>query len=112
LVFGKLNKLGGYELSIIRWLEKWYQSNCDTGWEHVYGVKISTIDNPGWIVKIDLVDTSLKDRAFESINVDNGNDDWIVCRVNSNVYEGVGDPSKLEEILKVFKEWSDKHGNL
>ena len=92
-------------MNIINWLEKWYQSNCDTEWEHAYGIKINTLDNPGWIVEIDLADTPLKDKVFENIKIDNGNEDWIICCVNNDVYTGSGDTAKLEEILNMFKEW-------
>ncbi|MEU4549059.1 Imm53 family immunity protein [Nonomuraea dietziae] len=40
-------------------LQSWYASCCDDDWEHSYGVTIGTLDNPGWCMKIDLVDTSL-----------------------------------------------------
>ena len=92
-------------MSILNWLEKWYQSNCDTNWEHVYGVKIDTLDNPGWGVKINLSDTPLGGKEFKEIYINNGDNDWINCRISNNVYEGAGDPFKLEEILKIFKEW-------
>ena len=36
------------------WLERWYQAQCDGDWEHHSGVTIETLDNPGWLVKIDL----------------------------------------------------------
>ena len=71
----------------------------------MYGVKIDTLDNPGWGVKIDLSDTQLEGKTFENIDTDNGNDDWIMCRVVDGVYEGAGDPFKLEEILRIFKKW-------
>jgi len=92
-------------MSTIKWLEKWYQSNCDSNWEHVYGVKIETLDNPGWHVKINLADTLVEEKAFNKIYIDKGDNDWITCRVNNNVFEGGGDSGKLEEILEVFKIW-------
>lgn len=46
-------------MNMIAWLSEWYKSNCDGDWEHYYGIKIDTIDNPGWKVDIDLVDTYL-----------------------------------------------------
>ena len=46
------------ELSNIEWLQQWYQKNCDGEWEHLYGIEIETLDNPGWHVKIDLEETS------------------------------------------------------
>jgi len=92
-------------LNILNWIEKWYHSNCDTDWEHVYGIKISTLDNPGWMISIDLADTPLIGKIMESVDINNGDDDWIVCRVNNDIYEGFGDPFKFEEILKIFKKW-------
>jgi len=41
----------------LRALEDWYASVCDGDWEHTYGVKIGTLDNPGWTVDIDLRQT-------------------------------------------------------
>lgn len=37
----------------------WYVRECDDDWEHSYGVKIDTLDNPGWTIAIDLRETSL-----------------------------------------------------
>ncbi|WP_203237204.1 Imm53 family immunity protein [Streptomyces gilvosporeus] len=31
-------------------LTAWYTSQCDGGWEHEYGIRIETLDNPGWSV--------------------------------------------------------------
>ena len=33
----------------------------------LYGVRIDTVDNPGWSVEIDLTDTYLEDVPFDSI---------------------------------------------
>lgn len=91
----------------LKWLENWYKSNCDGDWEHCYGVRISTLDNPGWSVKINLMETDLEDKIFEKINIDNGDDDWIVCFIQDGKFNGVGDPDKLEKILEIFKEWAE-----
>ncbi len=40
-------------------LEQWFRSMCNGDWEHTYGIKILTLDNPGWIVAIELRDTPL-----------------------------------------------------
>ena len=32
-------------MSLIRWLEEWYKSQCDGDWEHLFGVEIGTLDN-------------------------------------------------------------------
>ncbi len=44
----------------IAFIEAWYVSHCDGEWEHEFGIRIATIDNPGWHLEIDIVDTSLR----------------------------------------------------
>jgi hypothetical protein len=39
-------------------LQRWYLGECNGDWEHSYGVRIDTLDNPGWIVTIDLHETN------------------------------------------------------
>ena len=34
----------------VQTLDEWYQRRCDGLWEHRYGVKIETCDNPGWLM--------------------------------------------------------------
>ena len=92
-------------MNILCWLMNWYQLNCDGDWEHLYGIKIDTIDNPGWSVDIDLIDTPLENKVFKKIKINSSNDNWIICRVENNIYKGDGDPSKLEKILTIFKKW-------
>ena len=94
-------------MNILSWLEEWYSSNCDADWEHFYGVKIETLDNPGWSVKIDLMDTPFENRVFEEYEIDNGDYDWIRCWVKDHIFYGVGDSHKLEMIIKKFKEYTD-----
>ncbi len=94
-------------MSNLKWLERWFKSNCDGDWEHSYGVTISTLDNPGWAVKINLIETSLEYKKFERIKIDNGDDDWIVCWVEEGSFNGAGDTEKLFAILEIFKNWAD-----
>jgi len=92
-------------MDILCWLQNWYHSNCDGGWEHLYGVKILNTDNPGWSVTIDLEDTEMSDKLFEKVEYDNGDDDWFFCLVKNNAFKGAGDSHKLIKILEVFKNW-------
>ena len=41
-------------MDILQDLAKWYTAQCNGEWEHSCGLKIDTLDNPGWIVTIDL----------------------------------------------------------
>ncbi|WP_119681272.1 immunity 53 family protein [Indioceanicola profundi] len=90
----------------LQWLLNFFSSQCDGDWEHTYGVTIRTIDNPGWIVKIDLYETILADRSMPSVDRLRTEDDWIMCDVRDDKFIGAGGVSNLMEILEVFMEWS------
>ena len=103
-------------MTTIERIQDWYSKQCDGDWEHTWGVKIDTLDNPGWIVKIDIIETDLKDEQFSVVQKgmpdDNPSDtDWMCCTVKDNVFIGAGDPSKLEAILKAFLKWKDSVAN-
>lgn len=89
------------------WLNQWFKSYCDGDWEHGYGISIKTIENPGWAVEIDLTDTDLEDKEFESLLVKKGENDWLYCCVEDNFFKGWGDLDKLERIINVFKNWAE-----
>lgn len=91
----------------LEWLADWYMSNCNGEWEEYYGIKIQTIDNPGWLVEIDILETVLENLSFATINIDNSDEDWMNCKVENGKYIGVGDKTKLAEIIKIFKRWSE-----
>ncbi len=91
------------ETEYIKRIQEWYKSNCDGDWEHSFGLSITTLDNPGWRVEIDLEETGLEDSVFEK-NIDNGDDDWIMIKTEKNKFIGNGDPNKLNDILKIFIE--------
>lgn len=42
-------------------LAKWYAEQCNGDWEHTYGIRIETLDNPGWWVVVDLGETPYSD---------------------------------------------------
>ncbi|MHC3815880.1 Imm53 family immunity protein [Streptomyces sp. DT9] len=49
---------------LLDWLQNWYAQQCDGDWEHEWGVKIATLDNPGWTIEIDLKETDLEEREY------------------------------------------------
>jgi hypothetical protein len=87
-------------------LQKWYENCCDGDWEHTYGVKIDTLDNPGWSIDIDLTETVLELQPFKTVEVDRNDQDWMRCWVDNGVFKGRGGPKNLNEILGVFLNWS------
>lgn len=93
-------------------LQDWYAAQCDGEWEHRYGVSIESLDNPGWLLKVELTGTALAARRFEAIRTGVGEGDhpvsrrWMVCEVKDQVWVGAGDESKLKELLRVFLDWA------
>lgn len=93
-------------MDILADIQRWYNAQCDGDWEHDFGLIITTLDNPGWSVKIGLTDTLLEDLPFEPINVDNEHGVWLSCHVEEKMFRGAGDASQLTQILEVFLEWA------
>jgi len=93
-------------METLNWIQQWYKSNCDGYWEHMFGIKIYNVDNPGWAVEIDLVDTPLENKTFEKVQYDHGDEDWIICITKEGAFKGAGDSNKLEELLSIFKKWA------
>ncbi|MFH1622189.1 MAG: immunity 53 family protein [Candidatus Omnitrophota bacterium] len=97
----------------IKKLQEWYKGQCNKDWGHQYGISIDTLDNPGWTVKIDLNDTILKNKEFETITEGVGEEsipesnDWIECKIENNQFVGVGGPDKLEKIIEIFLNWAN-----
>jgi hypothetical protein len=97
------------KIDLLAWLQSWYDSQCDEDWEHQYGVKIDTLDNPGWRVAIDLEGTELDGVPFEKVTVERSEADWWHCWVTENKFEGAGGVFNLVSILKVFRSFAENH---
>jgi len=91
------------EINILTWLSEWYKSNCDGDWEHDYGLKIETLDNPGWSLTIDLENTKIEIKEREWNYFEENDFDWFGYKVKDGKYEASGDPSKLEVLIGKFK---------
>lgn len=100
-------------MNTLKQLQQWYHKQCDGDWEHTWGVRIGTLDNPGWEVEIDLVATVLEDVLFleQSYGMgeagDTSGDEWLMCKVEGHVFTGFGGPFKLDEIIEIFLKWAE-----
>jgi len=83
-------------------LQSWYAKHCDGDWEHSYGVKIDTLDNPGWMLVVDLTDTELEESVLPFSRVDRSSADWIQYEVSSRRYVSCGGAFNLEEMILRF----------
>ena len=89
-------------MNLLQRIQRWYTINCNGDWEHSYGVSITTLDNPGWTVKIDLLDTCLQNAVLEYETIERTPTNWIGYSVEKGEFEGVGGPKNLFEILEYF----------
>lgn len=108
-------------------LAQWYASQCNGEWEHHRGISIESCDNPGWWVKIDLEGTSLSGMSFAPVSegldargmplAEGINDDgnlsgarWLSCHIKDGQWHGIGDETRLAEILGRFLTWASRVG--
>ena len=93
---------------LLQKLCEWYEEQCNGDWEHGSGVRIETLDNPGWIVKIDLHETASENIVFDRVMFDEGKGNWLTCSKDGTSFQGAGDPSKLPVILEHFLKFVGK----
>jgi hypothetical protein len=95
------------ETDLLNRLQFWYESQCDGDWEHDEGIRISTIDNPGWEVSINVAGTALEARPFKRIEIDRTEEDWLRAWVEDGSWNGAGGALNLCELLTAFLDWAD-----
>jgi hypothetical protein len=95
-------------MDAIEFLQSWYRAQTNGEWEHTRGVTIETLDNPGWKVTIDLVETPLQGASMKAVRREKSAHDWLVCEVERDQFRGASDPRKLVAILQVFQSWAEE----
>jgi hypothetical protein len=89
-------------------LEKWYSSHCNGDWEHQYGIKISTLDNPGWRITIDLTGTKGENKILDRMKLEMTGNDWLQYWVENRKFNAACGPKNLSETIDIFCEWFDR----
>lgn len=87
-----------------KWLCNWYNKNCNGDWEHYYGIKIDTIDNPGWTITIDTESSLIELENIPWTFSETSSNDWYGFKVEGKKFEASGDPFKLEFLIKLFRK--------
>ena len=91
-------------------LMRWYAAQCNGDWEHTYGVKIDSLDNPGWYLKIDLTDTALQSVVFATIEHDMADPvSWWRCWREGTSFHAACGPALLQIVLDVFLDWAESY---
>jgi len=115
-------------MNILSRLTKWFDEQCNGDWEHHYGIKIETLDNPGFLIKIDIKDTKLISKHFNenhhnvsellikqakgliptpfTAEPPENNNDWFNIIKKDNTIIMASSSNNLEVCLNYFLEWS------
>ena len=99
-------------MEILKRLQLWYKQHCDGDWEHLFGVTIDTMADPGWMLSVDLSDTLLEEVDFQTIkigDIENKNNFWINCSKNDTKFVAMGSPDSLEKLITIFLDWADNN---
>ncbi|MFK4071875.1 immunity 53 family protein [Streptomyces sp. NPDC029674] len=91
---------------VLGWLQDWYMEQCDGDWEHEWGVKIDTLDNPGWTVRIDIEETDLEEHEYPRQDVERTTHDWVSAWTSDKVFHVACGPGNLTEALTMFRSWA------
>jgi len=94
---------------VLDWFQSWYAARCDGDWEHCRGVKISTLDNPGWWVEIDLNETPWEDKEYPRTEVHRTEDDRVVTWISELKFHIACGSGNLGEGLTVFRHWTSEN---
>jgi Immunity protein 53 len=86
-------------------LQNWYSSHCDGDWEHDWGASITTLDNPGWFVRINLVGTRLEGPVVERVVHEWSDSSWLQWWSDGNAFEAACGAMDLHRALKAFVEF-------
>lgn len=95
-------------IDLIGRLQEWYAKECNGDWEHSYGISIETLDNPGWMISIDLSDTNWEDLSVERKIIERTESDWVQFEVSRRKFVASGGPANLGELIAIFLETIDK----
>ena len=94
-------------MSTLKNVEQWFCSQCDGDWEHGEGIRISTLDNPGWAIDISLSGTELEDKPYEMIKIERDDQDWLHCFIRDGKFVIRCGSKNLEEGLGNFLRWAN-----
>src|SRR5689334_5698295 len=92
-------------MDAITLLQEWYSARCNGDWEHQWGIEIGTLDNPGWTLDIDLMETKAEQRSLEQTSIERSEHDWIVYWAENKKFKARMGPGNLAEAIRIFHDW-------
>jgi hypothetical protein len=88
---------------VLTWLQGWYATQCNGEWEEAYGLKLETLDNPGWRVEIDLTGTRWATLSIPATETHRSEHEWFSVQPAVGRFEAACGPLNLGEVLHHFR---------
>jgi hypothetical protein len=96
-------------MEVLERIQAWHKAQCERGRDLSLGVKIETLhDQPGWSVRIDLSGTPLSGLTLAPYREGVSDRDWLAYRIKDDVFDGLGDPTKLQALLFAFLDLAER----
>jgi hypothetical protein len=93
-------------MDALGWLQEWFSQQCDCDWEHGNGIRVETIDNPGWRIRIDCSGTELQGRLLSRTKLERSEADWLHVWVENDEFNAACGTHNLTEALERFRQWA------
>ncbi|MFJ2027030.1 immunity 53 family protein [Streptomyces sp. NPDC087897] len=91
-----------------RYIQSWYASNCDGEWEHEFGIRMATTDNPGWHIEIDVSETELEGVRIPRERCELPEGGWMIAWSDGTVFQAACAPGALGDVDALFEHWAEK----
>ncbi|MFG3697676.1 Imm53 family immunity protein [Micromonospora sp. NPDC047620] len=91
----------------LTYLESWFVRQCDGDWEHEYGIRIETTDNPGWTIEVDLLGSDLEGRLLSRRKLEPAVDRWVWVWSDGQRFNAACDASSLNVALQQFRVFAE-----
>jgi hypothetical protein len=90
---------------MINWLQNWVFQNCDGKWGKINRIFLRNIDNPGWLLTLQLANSRYENKHVPKMKIDRTENDWCHCFIDDEKFVDTGGPCNLNEMLNYFKDF-------
>ena len=94
------------EPSALTFLTKWFDAHCNGEWEHDLGVRIESLDNPGWALDVRIEDTNLEGAVSDWQRDEKSEHAWLHWRSTGLMFEARCGPRDLARALAAFEDFA------
>jgi hypothetical protein len=91
----------------LEFLVAWYGAHCDGDWEHQFGISITTLDNPGWYLTVNVTGTEVEERSFARVEVERSDTDWVFYWCDGSRFTAACGAANLVESLGYFRAFAE-----